>query len=1310
MRKRLARILSMFMCLVLVMGNTPSLSTCVRDARAEESIAISNAQELSDSADLSAYTDSMPTKATSGQASPSDQADGQEFLSQSATPLDQLVVPTYSSGTLRTTHVFANGAYYHVSLEYDESAAIPEGAELQLSEPDARGLRSSFEQALKLQEKDRVLEDAYLKLQITADGQAIEPAAPVDIRIETNAFAPEQAASIEAALLSPSATAAEHILPRTLGRKDTDPKLSMRVEHLGTLALGAVVGSIKTWQQPDLDVTLLGPRFGLSVELSEVDAPQFEEGIETSACVQINASSSSAADAGLWVEATPRKNAARAQDELGGTFAYGMANGAVLRTLFDTQGTTGPLAFNASEEQLLIVWDSGYRKLDLNMSEVRVEGLAPEGTSGSASDVAANYTYPEGIIPAASGAAQTKPQEGLPAHPTVLYETIAAYDINLKTDGEEYQPDEEHPLTVTIANADIAPGKALQLWHIQDDGTTTQVQNVEFRQGEAVFEATGFSTYLLTASTANGTQTLSDNFTLRATASSWGRNAKVTFVDQNKNPLNSTVSGTYKISYTGVADTSNETNTIDLYDFADKLDPAIADEYEFSRVYIHLNSGAGDQKDFRYVQVGDGRNIATDGSTTLYRAYIHMNSIDENRAGQDYNGTWYQLSLGGVMDPMFIEYYHVAKASFYALDERDKPVQGAEFTLYSDPECYTPFEYKGEVVRATSNSSGLVSFGKIPRGNYYMKETVIPEGFKQTTKVYPLTVDGQTTLPDVIHADDDGSIIVSDVYEMTISDTGADHDYASVEVTVYCDDEVYTSFDLNADCNWTHKLTGLNPNKSYVISETAIRNSIGRDITQDWAPEITTSVDSTKDKTLYYRANAFQQGKEYALIINPGTSNSKALTALTNGSTLTPALLESNAEEITGTVSDYMLWSVVKVSADGVITLQNDGSDRYLNQADGKKWHQSEDAPLFVRHTNNNGVINIYYRINKNIATSYYLYMVNNVDRTTIASDAADFAIYKKLNLHSAEVSITNKATTYPMLIKNVVYPSGDALPGMGYKLYKADESDESKLGKLYYDNLVAASDGHLTNSGSTGSTILSLQAGSYFLVQQSRGDEGYEPLYAEPEQPLAFVVTRKGKIGIKGSYAIPSLEYSSTTTVGQVEYPLLRVPHYLPATVEVQLQVRGDYANLDKEFNFTIGFPRDTEKLVASIDGTSHTFTASNNSFTLKNGQTLRIENVHVNQELTITQVANEYRTQVEASDPSKATLTLTQSDAKAFTLSQLAGTTESPARITITNTLGNVEVPATGTDDNTNVWLAVALTGLAALVCLPFLRRIRT
>ena len=76
---------------------------------------------------------------------------------------------------------------------------------------------------------------------------------------------------------------------------------------------------------------------------------------------------------------------------------------------------------------------------------------------------------------------------------------LCTYDITILHNGEEYQPDEEHPIKVEISNALIKTAVAaeheLQLWHILDDGSREQIENFSVAGDTITFEAFGFSVY-----------------------------------------------------------------------------------------------------------------------------------------------------------------------------------------------------------------------------------------------------------------------------------------------------------------------------------------------------------------------------------------------------------------------------------------------------------------------------------------------------------------------------------------------------------------------------------------------------------------------------------------------------------------------------------------------------------------------------------------------------------------------------------------------------------------------------------------------
>lgn len=74
--------------------------------------------------------------------------------------------------------------------------------------------------------------------------------------------------------------------------------------------------------------------------------------------------------------------------------------------------------------------------------------------------------------------------------------------------------------------------------------------------------------------------------------------------------------------------------------------------------------------------------------------------------------------------------------TFTKADEKDRPLQGAEFTLYTDAACTRPLE------TVTSDANGRVEFAKQPGGTYYLKETKAPQGHTAENTVWTVKISG----------------------------------------------------------------------------------------------------------------------------------------------------------------------------------------------------------------------------------------------------------------------------------------------------------------------------------------------------------------------------------------------------------------------------------------------------------------------------------------------------------------------------------------------------------------------------------------
>lgn len=74
--------------------------------------------------------------------------------------------------------------------------------------------------------------------------------------------------------------------------------------------------------------------------------------------------------------------------------------------------------------------------------------------------------------------------------------------------------------------------------------------------------------------------------------------------------------------------------------------------------------------------------------------------------------------------------------TFTKADEMNRPLQGAEFTLYTDELCTQL------LATATSDETGLVQFTPQPGGTYYLKETKAPNGHTAENTVWTVKIAG----------------------------------------------------------------------------------------------------------------------------------------------------------------------------------------------------------------------------------------------------------------------------------------------------------------------------------------------------------------------------------------------------------------------------------------------------------------------------------------------------------------------------------------------------------------------------------------
>lgn len=85
---------------------------------------------------------------------------------------------------------------------------------------------------------------------------------------------------------------------------------------------------------------------------------------------------------------------------------------------------------------------------------------------------------------------------------------------------------------------------------------------------------------------------------------------------------------------------------------------------------------------------------------------------------------------------------------FTKVNAANAALEGATFQLYTDEACTKTY---GST--ATSDANGVVSFGNLAAGTYYMKETAAPAGYQSNDNTYVVTVSGSGTTINVLGSD-----------------------------------------------------------------------------------------------------------------------------------------------------------------------------------------------------------------------------------------------------------------------------------------------------------------------------------------------------------------------------------------------------------------------------------------------------------------------------------------------------------------------------------------------------------------------------
>lgn len=165
---------------------------------------------------------------------------------------------------------------------------------------------------------------------------------------------------------------------------------------------------------------------------------------------------------------------------------------------------------------------------------------------------------------------------------------------------------------------------------------------------------------------------------------------------------------------------------------------------------------------------------AGDGSTHIEYVLDKSRFLDSDYSVPDTETTFFNFSNTFVPD--------LGKLEFTKVDGSGTGVPGAEFALYTDEDCRTPLiniDGDNQPWTAVSDDQGTVVFDSVRVGEYFMKETRAPEGYKPIDTVYKVTIvdsDDHANASTIVAIGDDAGVPVHEIYNTKISTEGLEVD------------------------------------------------------------------------------------------------------------------------------------------------------------------------------------------------------------------------------------------------------------------------------------------------------------------------------------------------------------------------------------------------------------------------------------------------------------------------------------------------------------------------------------------------------
>ena len=399
------------------------------------------------------------------------------------------------------------------NIVFMSDAGIPPDAVLQvreLTEAEQAAYQARTIRALKCENEAYLYYTRYLAFTLLHNGEAVDLNAPATVSV-TLADVSEGIDALQVVRFG-------RIGAKLLDSERTGDTISFRTNSLAVFGIGNALTPLDIQETELVSVEVLSFSPDAEVSLKETKAPEVEEGLEVLGTFRVEDQTKADGTAGqddLWIKAELNGDAELAPLE--SVSLYRVEDGQA-EILVEDLSRNGDITV-LDTQHVAVIKDTGYRHLTLTVNPdattndqiVTLDGMMPKEAEATVTEVTEQYTdYPFGTKEPETGhaaeAAQTETAETADngqeqtevlssQEDSGIRTTLAAYDISISHADGEYQPDEDKPISVEIADSRIKTERNIELWHIRDDGTQEQVTEFTLKEGRIAFEATGFSVY-----------------------------------------------------------------------------------------------------------------------------------------------------------------------------------------------------------------------------------------------------------------------------------------------------------------------------------------------------------------------------------------------------------------------------------------------------------------------------------------------------------------------------------------------------------------------------------------------------------------------------------------------------------------------------------------------------------------------------------------------------------------------------------------------------------------------------------------------